>query len=202
MKYGKWFVGLAASALVLAVLTTSNTARAAGNDEEALKQLEANKLTLAKAIEAAESFSKGKALAAHVKVDAKASEVIVDCLVNDKCMEVPVDIKTGKATKMTETSKGERKDEHLGKAKEIAKQLETDKMTLAKAIEAAETHVKGKALSVTPKLKGEKLDLTVHTLAGGKAADVTVDAKTGKATTPGEGKGGKPEDKKPGDKKQ
>jgi uncharacterized membrane protein YkoI len=191
---------LVVPAFVLALLAASSTARAAGNDEEALKQLEANKLTLAKSVEAAETFSKGKAVAAHVKVDAKTSEVMVDCLVNDKCMEVPVDIKTGKATKMTEASKGERKDEHLGKAKDIAKQLDTDKMTLAKAIEAAETHAKGKALSITPKLKGEKLELTVHTLAGGKAADVTVDAKTGKATTPAEGKGGS--EKKPGDKKQ
>ena len=108
------------------------------------------KLTLTKAVEAAETASKGKAIDAYAKMVDKTGQVLVYCVVNGKCMEVPVDIKTGAAGKVTEATSKEGKDEHITKAKDILKKLDDSKLTLAKVIEAAETSAKGKAISVKP----------------------------------------------------
>jgi hypothetical protein len=153
---------------------------ARAGDVDAAKAMDDAKLTLSKAVESAETLSQGKAIAVHVKVDAKTSEVIVDCLVKDVCKEVLVDIKTGKATKVNDTPAKERKDEHLAKAKDIGKLLDSAKMSLVKIIQTAETSSKAKALSVKPTLVGDQLDMVVHCFANGKSSNVTVDGKTGK----------------------
>jgi uncharacterized membrane protein YkoI len=199
MTSGKWAAGLAAAAVVLVLVALPGPARAAGHDEEALRALEAGKLTLVKAVEAAEDFSKGQAIAARVKMQGKEGEVLVHCQVNGKCMVVPVEIKTGKATKMAEATPKDEKEDHVGKATEIVKMLDDAKLTLVKAIDAAEAHAKGKAVGVTSKLEGGKLELLIDCHASGKSFNVTVDGKTGKVTKSEEVKkeGKKPEEKKP-----
>lgn len=186
MMLGRVSAGLLLTCLAVGLYATPGVARA--DDKQVLKALVDAKMTIAKAIDAAETFSKGKAVAAHVKLDARPPAVIVDCIVAEKCMEVPVEIKTGKAAKMEAPGK-ERRDAYLTKGKEIVKLLESNKMTLAKALEAAEkASTNGKALSVQPKLVGDALDLVVRCYAGTKAMDITVDARTGKATVPEETK--------------
>jgi len=194
------FMVLLTSAALLGLFSLPGRAVAGPHDEELLKQMDQAKLTLSKAIETAETAAKGKAIAVHARIpkDSKEGEVVVDCVVGDKCMQVPVAIATGKAGKITEANAAERKHEHIGKAKDVLKALEDSKATLAKTIATAEESSKAKALAVTPKLEAGKLDLVVYCHHGDKSYNVTVDAKTGKATKTDEVK---PEDKKPGDKK-
>jgi hypothetical protein len=197
-----WLVPIAALGLLLLPVQAR-----AGEDDDVLKAMEAAKpaFTLTKAIQAAETKSKGKAVAAHAKMKGSEAEVLVFCEVGGKCMEVPVNVKTGEAGKMTEASAKEEKGEQITKAKEIAKLLDDGKQTLDKLIGAAETHAKGgKAISVTPKLNGAKLEFTVKVKAGDKWERVVLDGKTGKLkseeaksekkpTTPAPGgKGGAP----------
>jgi hypothetical protein len=73
---------------------------------------------------------------------------------------------------------------HCGKcaadAKKIAQSLQGGKVTLAKAIEAAETHSKGKAISVTPVMDDAgKLTLQVFSVVGDKIQRCDVDGQTG-----------------------
>jgi hypothetical protein len=73
---------------------------------------------------------------------------------------------------------------HCGKcaadAKKIAQSLLSGKVTLAKAIEAAETHSKGKAISVTPAMDDAgKLTLQVFSVVGDKIQRCDVDGQTG-----------------------
>jgi hypothetical protein len=199
MTIGKTIASLFVTAALVGVL--ARPVQAAGNDDELLKQMDTAKLTLTKAVEAAETASKGKAIAAHAKMADKTGQVLVFCVVNGKCMEVPVDIKTGAAGKVTEaTAKGE-KAEHITKATDILKKLEEGKHTLAQTIDAAETSAKGKALSVRPVLEGDKLDLKVHVYADGKWENLTVDGKTGKVAKTEEAKSDKKKDEKKDEKK-
>jgi hypothetical protein len=203
MNLGKRIAGLLVPVVLLGLLTLPVQARAAGNDDEALKQMEASKLTLTAAVDAAETASKGKAIAAHAKIDGKTAEVLVFCVVDGKCKEVPVDIKTKAAGKVADPSAKEEKSEHVTKAKDILKKMDDAKLTLAAAIKAGEDFVKGgKAIAIKPKLDGEKLDFTVHVNAGGKWQQVTVDGKTGKATKAEDAKADKKKDDKKSDKKK
>jgi hypothetical protein len=197
MKGLRNVAGVVIPVIALGLLVLPVTARADGKDDEALKNLDAAKLTLTKAIQAAETESKGKAIAAHVKVEGTGGQVIVFCEVSGKCMEVPVDIKTGKAAKATEANAKEEHGDHISKPADIAKALTTGNQTLLKIVEAAETSASaaGKAISVKPKLTGDKFDYIVKVKASAKWEVVTVDGKTGKVTKTAE-KGDKKADKK------
>src|SRR3972149_819334 len=80
---------------------------------------------------------------------------------------------------------------HCGKCaedcKEMVKALDTNKVTLAKALEAAEAASKGKAIGANSKWAGGKMDMSVTCMVGDKAMSVAVD---------GAGKAGKSEDAK------
>jgi hypothetical protein len=157
-------------------LLASPVARAASHDEDALKQMQEHKLTLAKAVETAETACKGTAIGTHIKMSGKDAQLIVHCAVGDKCMLVPVDVKTGKAEKATEATPVEEKEDHTGKAKDITKALDTEKASVVSAITAVEkSH--GKATSVMSKLEGGKLEFAVRVVDNGKVSTVTVDAK-------------------------
>jgi len=148
--------------------------------------MQEHKLTLAKAIDAAEAASKGVAIGVQVKLEGKKGQVIVHCLVKDKCMAVPVDIKTGKAEKANEATAAEEKDTHVGLPKDIGKTMDNEKATLTKVLDAVEK-AHGDAVSVQTKLEGTKLEFAVHVVKGGKASTVTVDSK-GNAVKADEGK--------------
>jgi hypothetical protein len=197
MKGLRNVAGIVIPVVALGLLLLPVAARAGEKDDEALKNLDAAKLTLTKAIQAAETESKGKAIAAHVKVEGAGGQVIVFCEVGGKCMEVPVDIKTGKAAKATEANAKDEKGDHLTKPAEIVKLLSAGNQTLAKIVEAAEASASatGKAISIKPKLSGDKLDYIVKVKAADKWENVTVDGKTGKVTKSAE-KGDKKTDKK------
>lgn len=199
MTLGTRIASLILPALMLGLL--ARPAQAAGKEDELLKEMDAAKLTLTKAVEAAETASKGKAIAAHARMEGKTGQVLVYCVVNAKCMEVPVEIKTGAAGKVTEATAKDEKAEHVTKAKEILAKLEGGKLTLAKVIEAAETNVKGKAISVKPVLEGDKLDLKVHVNADGKWENLTVDGKTGKVVKTEAAKSDTKKDEKKDEKK-
>lgn len=186
----------------LLLMLHARPVQAAGADDELIKQMEAAKLTLTKAVDAAETASNGKAIAAHAKTVDKVGQVLVFCVVGGTCLEVPVDIKSGAAGNVTEaTAKGE-KSEHVTKAAEILKKLEEGKVTLAKAIETAETSTKGKALLARPVLEGDKLDLKVRVYADGKWQNATVDAKTGKVVKTEEARSDRKRDEKKSDEKR
>ena len=82
--------------------------------------MDEGKISLAKAIETAETHSKGKAVYAHTQFDAKGEfSVEVCCLVGDELKEVLLD-KTGKVTIMRDEPKCDQPEEK-GKAKEEPK---------------------------------------------------------------------------------
>jgi hypothetical protein len=166
---------------VLGLLLLPVQARAGDKDDEALKQMQAAKLTLKKAVETAETACKGKAVAAYAKVEGTKAELLVFCEVDGKCKEVPVDVKAGTAGEATDATAKEEKGAHVTKAKEIAKQLTDAKLTLVKLIDAAETsaNAKGKAVSIRPKAEGGRFDFTLRVKAGDKWQNVAVDGKTG-----------------------
>ena len=194
-------MSLLAPLATFALLALPLQARAA-NDDEVLKDMEAAKMTLTKAVDTAEKASKGKAVAVHAKMEGKTGTIFVYCMVSGKNMEVPVEIKTGTAGKITEATAKNEKAEHVTKGADILKKLDDDKFTLNRAIEAAELSSKGKAISVKPKIDGDKLDLMVKCCAAEKWYNVTVDAKTGKVTKTDELKAEKKhEDKKTGTQK-
>jgi uncharacterized membrane protein YkoI len=66
--------------------------------------------------------------------------------------------------------------------KDIVKAMTEHKMTLAKAIDAAEQYTKGQALSAMAQMQGNDVVVNVTCLAGDNVKHVTVDVKTGKVT--------------------
>ncbi|MEK6675406.1 MAG: PepSY domain-containing protein [Planctomycetota bacterium] len=68
-----------------------------------------------------------------------------------------------------------------GDCKKMTDAMGEAKVTLSKAIEAAEAQGKGKALSANTSMKDGKLEMTVYCLAGDKLQEIHVDGKTGKA---------------------
>ncbi len=178
--------------VVILLLLPAQASAQDKKDDEALKQLD--KTSLKQAVEAAEKESKGTAVAAEVRVKGTKADVIVYVEVGGKSMEVVVDPKTGTAGKPTEVTTQAQKAEHVAKAKEISKQLADNKHKLAMAIDSAEKHSKGKAISIKPKVEGGRFDFTVRVKAEGKWQYVVIDGKTLKAKS-GEGKGQKQEQK-------
>lgn len=191
MRLARNVVGWVVPIGVLGLLLLPVPARAQDKKyDEVLKQMEAAKLTLKKAVEAAETVSKGKAVAAYTSMKGAKAELLVYCEVDGKSMEVPVDVKTGAAGKVAEATGKEEKGVYITRAKEIAKQLAEAKpaLTLIKLIEAAEkSSPKAEAVSIKPKLEGGRFDFTLHVKASGKWQDIVVDGKTGKVKS-GEGK--------------
>lgn len=145
-------------------------------DDEALRQLQQTRMTLARAIAAAEAHSKGRAIAAHVRVEGQTAQVLVHCVVNDKCNIVPVDVRSGKAEKMTEPTPAEEKEAHTGRPKDILKALGDEQTTVTRAIEAAERG-HGQAIAVASRFEGGSLSFVVTCVEDGKTRLVTVDPK-------------------------
>ncbi len=75
---------------------------------------------------------------------------------------------------------------HCGKctdsAKQIASMLDAGKMSLGKAIEAAEKESKGRAVGVYCDVKKDALGISCYCMVGDKLMQVDVDGKTGKVT--------------------
>jgi len=154
------------------LLVTVPAARAAG-DENILKKMDEAKLTLSKAIEAAESQSRGNAVSAHAKLDGKVLLIMVRSLVGNKCMECIVDA-AGKVT-MEEAKGRDPKDDIHARAAAAVQMMEGAKMPLTKAIEAVETHTKGKAVAARCEAESFEVSCVVES----RTMKYTVD-KTGK----------------------
>lgn len=151
-------------------------ARAGTPEDDVARLLQQNRMSLVKAITAAESHSSGKAIAAAVRVEGQSGQVLVHCVVNDKCTIVPVDVRTGKAGKPTDPTPAEEKEAHTGRPKDIVKALTDEQASLPRAIEAAErSH--GQAVAVACRFEGGSLSFVVTCVADGKTRRVTVDPK-------------------------
>lgn len=172
-------VGGVVSLAIAGLLLLPAPARA-GDDDVALRQMEAAKRTLKSAVDAAETASKGKAVAAYPKLEDGSTAILVFCEVDGKCVQVPVNIETGEAGEQTPASDSERRGDYVAKAREIAKQLGEHKLTLSKLIETAETHSRGSAVSIRPKSTAGRLEFTLRVKAGGRWQFVVVDGQTGK----------------------
>lgn len=143
------------------------------------KALESHKLTLANAILTAQAASKGKAVEARAWLKGNELMVTVRCSANEKCMEVPIDVKTGKAGKAVAAVDAKAH----GATHELVKLMDTNKIELVKAIETAQASTKG--IAVMARTRAEKqgaLAFDVQCVAADKAYDVIVDGKTGKVT--------------------
>ncbi len=70
----------------------------------------------------------------------------------------------------------------VGSAKQMVKMMDAGKLNLAKAIEVAEKHCKGKAVAAYCELEGESLEFEVFCLVEDKIKEVEIDGKTGKVT--------------------
>jgi hypothetical protein len=68
-----------------------------GDCKKVVKMMDDGKITLGKAIEAAEAHSKGKAVSAHCDAAHGSLQIEVFCMAGEKLMKVSVDGKTGKA---------------------------------------------------------------------------------------------------------
>ncbi|MEK6800292.1 MAG: hypothetical protein AABZ12_15145 [Planctomycetota bacterium] len=151
--------------------------KCAGDCATMAKEMDAGKSSLASAVGAAETASKGKAVAASAGLKDGKLTYNVYCSSGGKLQGVPVDA-AGKA--------GQGKDEKsaLGSdaatSEKMVKAMETGKLTLASAMSAAETSSKGKAMAVVSSLKGEALTMNVYCLVGDKIMKVDVDS-AGKA---------------------
>lgn len=89
----------------------------AQHDKDIVKFMADHKMTLAKAIEAAEQHSKGQALRAMAEMENADVVVKVACLVGDNVKHLVVDAKTGKVTEAAPPqamgpSPGQGKHEH------------------------------------------------------------------------------------------
>ena len=75
---------------------------------------------------------------------------------------------------------------HCGKCasscKDMVKKMDDGKLSLGKAIELAEEHSKGKAVSAYCELEDGGLEIAVYCLVGDKIMEVEIDVKTGKVT--------------------
>lgn len=147
--------------------------KCAGDCKEVLKQMDAGKLTATSMIATAETQAKGKAVGLVIDLEKDKMDADVFVLVGDKVQAVAIGA-DGKAGKMEEVKdmKG------MG---DVAKSMDASKLTMAKVIEAAEAHSKGKALAVTAKAAGGKASYECYCLSGDKIQNVKVD-DTGKAT--------------------
>lgn len=85
---------LAVSALP--VLAQSKPPEKAPKEKAVVQAMEENKITLVRAIEAAEESSKGKAIGARATLDRDKLSFTVQCVVEDKLEMVRIDGKTGK----------------------------------------------------------------------------------------------------------
>ncbi len=145
------------------------------NAREISKAMSDAKLTLKSAAAAAETAAKGKAVAAHAMMEAGKLQVVVHCLVGEKCMSVIV-AADGKAGAPAEAKPESEKLLHEGGTPaEIGKLMDTAKATLAKAIDAAEAKVKGAALAVHSEVEKGALEFEVFCFAGDKLLEVDVD---------------------------
>ena len=183
-------VGLGVLAFV-ALPVYAHCGRCAGDCKELLKAMDAGKVTAASMVAAAETASKGKAVGMYCQLEKGKMDCDVFALVGDKVQDVEIDT-AGKAGKMEEAKdmKG------MG---DVAKSMDASKLTMAKVLEAAEAHSKGKALAVTAKATGGKASYECYCLSGDKLQNVKVD-DTGKATGMEEAKmlpGGHEEKPKP-----
>jgi hypothetical protein len=75
--------------------------------KEIVKVLTDNKMTLIKAIQAAEDHSKGQAFAAMTRIEGDDAMVNVSCLVGEETKHLVVDVKTGKVTEKAPKEKPE-----------------------------------------------------------------------------------------------
>ncbi len=85
---------------VVALPVYAHCGRCAASAKDMLKTMETGKLTLIKAVEAAEKHCKGKAVAAFCEWKDQDLHVNVICLVGDEIKTVEMDAKTGKVTKV------------------------------------------------------------------------------------------------------
>lgn len=168
---GLGFVGLAASEVI------ADCGRCAEDAKAMAASMDAGKLTLAKAADAAAAACKTKvvnvvATKAGDKVAFKAY-----CYGEGRMHEVTVD-HTGKAGTPTAIKSGMGTDAPA--AGNVSKAMDDGKLTMASVVTTAETAAKGKALAVTTAMKDNKLNTEVYVLAGDKIMKTEVDA-TGKA---------------------
>ena len=115
---------IALAALCLVVYPVyAQVAKGAAHAKEMCKMMDENKMTLVKAITAAEEHCKGKALQAAVHQHEKALTIDVYCIEGDKIMLAKVDGKTGKVTAADKVKElgGHPEKKHEGKPKESPK---------------------------------------------------------------------------------
>lgn len=174
--------------LLLASVTVAGEHMTAADAKATLKMLDDGKMTLAKAIETAEACCKGKAgFAGGHKHDGKL-EIMVVSMVGEKWMECRIDGE-GKCSKTSEWKPAADDKDHkpAEMAKAVAAMADAH-LTWAKAIEAAETHSKGRAFAVHVEMEKEGLEIEVYCLVGDKVMECDVD-KAGKVTEMEEVKG-------------
>jgi len=173
-RISKLALPLAGVALVLVALPAyGHCGKCPADAKEALKQMEAGKLTAASLVATAEAEAKGKAVGFVVDLDKGKLDADVFVLSGDKVQAVAIGA-DGKAGKKDDVK------EMTGMAA-VTQAMDAAKVTLGAVIAAGEEKAKGKALAVTSSAKDGKASFEVYALAGDKIQKVTVD-NAGKAT--------------------
>lgn len=187
-----------ASVLSCTILCCSLSAWAGDEDDltpDLAKKIAAalneNKITLAQAIATAEASCKGQAVLADCEFENGKLAIGVYCVAGDKVLDIDIDAKTGKAGEAREVGKkdpkakkGEEDEDDITPedARKAAKFLTESKLTLTKAMTAAEESCKGKAVLTMCEIEKGNLNIAVFCLAGDKLFDIDLDGKTGKVT--------------------
>jgi len=151
--------------------------KCAGDCKVMVTAMDSSKATASSMIAAAEAASKGKAIGMTCTLDKGKMTAMVYCVADAKVQAVAVDAE-GKAGKVKEMKDADGR---------VAQSMESEKMTAAKVIEAAEAHSKGKALAMIAERKGSGAVFEVYALVEDAIQKVDVN-ESGTATAMTEAK--------------
>lgn len=171
------------TAFVMALSALAGMARA--NDMETAKKMDELKITLTQAVEAAEKATTGQATAASARLEEGKLVVDVHVLIGGVCKLVPVD-QEGKAGEPKDPDQKVERALHGRDPAALGKVMSDAKVMLPAAIQTAETHKKGRAVTIKSRWHGDIVQLQVIVITQ-KIETVLVDPKTGKVIIPAAG---------------
>lgn len=147
------------------------------------EKLAQSPMSLAKAVAVVEEADKGRVTSAVTNLAEDKLSFTVYFMTEGKLMAIPVS-ESGELGEPREVPEKEEKQVHHHEAAKIAKVFEDNKITVSKAIQAAEDHEKGVAVNTSIYWHGRISRLFVFVVKNGKTEKVAIDTKTGKVFIP------------------
>lgn len=174
---------LRVTGFVMALSALAGIARA--NDMETAKRMDELKTTLAQAVETAEKALSAQATAASARLENGQLLVDVHLLIEGVCKLVTVD-QEGKVGEPKDADQKAERAAHGRDPVTLGKVMAEAKVMLTAAIQTAEAHKKGRAVTIKSRWHGDIVQLQVIVITQ-KIETVLVDPKTGKVIIPAAG---------------